>query len=305
MRILVTGAAGFIGSHVARALLRSGHEVIALVRPTTPLERLADIADRLTVVRASLEDEGLVEALRRVQPEGCIHLAWYAQPGKYLEAPENVACLSASLRLLETLAASKCRHVVMAGTCAEYDTELGYLREDGPTAPRTIYAASKLALSLVAAARATQLGIGFAWARLLYLYGPEGDPRTRGPAQLRRHSLPRLGSRVHLWRQPPAAGADQLVAASTPAPGPGGHRRLVEGARRRGAGSVRDLQHLPAVPGHSPERVPCRFCGRPATLRFQTMDWNRRLSSQAFRYYRCSGCAGTFLSPVPGDRGRS
>ena len=67
---------------------------------------------------------------------------------------------------------------------------------------------------------------------------------------------------------------------------------------------MRDLQHLPAVPGHSPERVPCRFCGRPATLRFQTMDWNRRLSSQPFRYYRCSGCAVTFLSPVPGDLGR-
>jgi len=185
MRILVTGAAGFIGSHVARALLLSGHEVIALVRPATPLGRLADLADRLTVIRASLEDDGLVEALRRVQPEGCIHLAWYAEPGKYLEAPENVACLSASLRLLETLAASKCRHVVMAGTCAEYDTELGYLREDGPTAPRTIYAASKLALSLVAAARATQLGIGFAWARLFYLYGPDEDPRRLVPSVVR------------------------------------------------------------------------------------------------------------------------
>jgi nucleoside-diphosphate-sugar epimerase len=182
MRILVTGAEGIIGSHVARALLRSGHEVIALVRPATPIDRLGDVADRLTVVRGSLENDGLVEALRRAQPEGCIHLAWYAQPGTYLEAPENVACLHASLRLLESLATAGCRHVVMAGTCAEYDTDLGYLREDGPTAPRTIYAASKLALSLVAAARAAQLGIGFAWARLFYLYGPHEDPRRLVPS---------------------------------------------------------------------------------------------------------------------------
>jgi nucleoside-diphosphate-sugar epimerase len=182
MRILVTGAAGFIGSHVVRALLRSGHEVTALVRPDTPVERLRDIADRLSFIRASLEDDDLATALRRAQPDQCIHLAWYAEPGKYLDALENVGCLRASLHLLETLAGAGCRHVVMAGTCAEYDTDLGYLREDGPTRPRTIYAASKLALSLVAAARAAQLGIGFAWARLFYLYGPEEDPRRLVPS---------------------------------------------------------------------------------------------------------------------------
>jgi len=182
MRILVTGAAGFIGSHVVHALLRGGHDVTVLVRPSTPVDRLRDVADHVSFIRASLEDDDLGAALRRVQPERCVHLAWYAEPGKYLDAPENVACLHAGLRLLEALAASGCRHVVMAGTCAEYDTDLGYLREDAPTRPRTIYAASKLALSLVAAARAAQLRIGFAWARLFYLYGPDEDPRRLVPS---------------------------------------------------------------------------------------------------------------------------
>jgi SAM-dependent methyltransferase len=79
---------------------------------------------------------------------------------------------------------------------------------------------------------------------------------------------------------------------------------MVEDAPRRGAGGVRDVRDVPVLAGHSPVRVPCRFCGRPATLRFETRDWNRRLSAEAFRYYRCSGCAVTFLSPVPGDLGR-
>lgn len=182
MRILVTGAAGFIGSQVVRGLLRSGHEVTALVRPATPPDRLDEVAGRLSFIRASLEDDGLATALRLAQPERCIHLAWYAEPGKYLDAPENIGCLSASLRLLETLAGCGCRHVVMAGTCAEYDSDLGYLREDGPIRPRTLYAATKLALNLVAGVRAAQLGIGLAWARLFYLYGPDEDPRRLVPA---------------------------------------------------------------------------------------------------------------------------
>jgi SAM-dependent methyltransferase len=63
------------------------------------------------------------------------------------------------------------------------------------------------------------------------------------------------------------------------------------------------MRDVEATSGDAPETVPCRFCGRPATLRFETRDWNRKLSAQAFRYYRCSGCAVTFLSPVPGDLG--
>src|ERR1700682_6213407 len=64
------------------------------------------------------------------------------------------------------------------------------------------------------------------------------------------------------------------------------------------------MRDVAAAPADLPETVGCRSCGRPATLRFETRDWNRRLSADAFRYYRCSGCGVTFLSPVPGDLGR-
>lgn len=185
MRVLVTGAGGFIGSHVARALLAQGHAVMALVRPSTSLARLADIAGALVLVQIDAADE-LPAAVTNARPEACIHLAWYAEPGHYLTAaPENVASLNYSLSLLDALIQSDCKQIVMAGTCAEYDAERGWLHEDGPTKPETIYAASKLALALLAAQIAAAAGVSFAWARLFYLYGPYEDERRMVPALLR------------------------------------------------------------------------------------------------------------------------
>lgn len=187
MRTLVTGAAGFIGSHVVQALLRRDHEVGAVVRGTRGMNRLEGMADRLSLIRVDLDDDDtLRRELVRWRPETCIHLAWYAEPGKYLDAPANLTCVTTGIRLLEALAEAGCRRLVMVGTCAEYDTDSGYLREDSPLKPRTLYAASKLALNLVAGARAPQLGVSLAWARLFYQYGPHEDRRRLVPSLILR-----------------------------------------------------------------------------------------------------------------------
>ena len=185
-RVLVTGAAGFIGSHVVRVLLDAERDVAIVVRPGNPMRRLRDVADRVTVMSCDLADPTTLRpALAEWRPDACIHLAWYAEPGKYLTAPENVPALMSSLALLDELIRVGCGQIVMTGTCAEYDTDVGYLREDSPTRPLTLYAASKLSLSLMAEQIAAAAGISLAWARLFYLYGPHEDERRLVPALIR------------------------------------------------------------------------------------------------------------------------
>jgi nucleoside-diphosphate-sugar epimerase len=173
MRVLLTGATGFIGSHVARDFLRRGHEVHVTLRPSSDRRRIRDIESKLRIWT------GEMDAVP-VETDVLVHLAWYAVPGKYLTAPENRDCLEASRRLL-----AKARgRVVFAGTSFEHDLALGVLREDSPTKPLTLYAECKDALR-----RDVQARPNSAWVRLFYLYGPGEDERRLMPsvmlAQLR------------------------------------------------------------------------------------------------------------------------
>ncbi len=186
MRVLVSGASGFIGSRVVRKLVADSHEVVALGREGSSFARLDDLAGRFRITEWDSGTTELRAALGPWRPESCVHLAWYAEPGKYLDAEaENVGSMVFALRLLDELATAQCKHVVMVGTCAEYDPDAGILREDSPTRPATIYAAAKLATGLIGALRAAQVGVGFAWARIFYLYGPQEDARRMLPTLIR------------------------------------------------------------------------------------------------------------------------
>jgi nucleoside-diphosphate-sugar epimerase len=183
---LVTGANGFVGSHVVRQLLASDLKVAALVRPGSSLARLEGLERRLEIIRLALGDASEIKnQLNNLRPDACIHLAWYAEPRKYLDARDNLDSLRDSLDLLEALGRSGCQHLVGVGTCFEYEMRPTLLTEDSATKPHTLYAAAKLAFSLVAAQRLAQLGIGMAWARLFYIYGPYEDERRLVPAAIK------------------------------------------------------------------------------------------------------------------------
>ncbi len=172
MRVFLTGATGFIGSHVARQLVKQEDEVYVLVRPNSNSWRIKDIAQKLHFVWGHLQGEELHKELESIRPDSCVHLAWYVEPGKYLDSLENTTCLTAGIELAAHLSRLGCRRLIGAGTCFEYDTELGYLSESSPTAPRYLYSACKLGLHIALNRLQQTSNMQVGWVRLFYQFGP-------------------------------------------------------------------------------------------------------------------------------------
>lgn len=186
--MLLTGATGFVGSQVARVLLASGWEVHVLIRPGSSPERIADVLDDLSVIEGDVASMADPARLTRISPDLCLHLAWYAEPGRYLHArAENLACLRTGLDFVQALATAGCPRLVIAGSCAEFGptSEDSVFDESAPPRPTTAYARAKTALFLAAQDAASLGGMEFAWARLFFLYGPWEQPARVVPAAVR------------------------------------------------------------------------------------------------------------------------
>lgn len=172
MRVLLTGGSGFIGRHVLAGLQARGIDVITLGR--TPASRGAD-----HIQFDLLTDDGLAPILREVQASHLLHLAWETTPGEYWTSSSNIRWTEASMRLVEAFCTSGGEQVIFAGTCAEYDWDYGYCREDHtPLAPRKLYGASKVATRQFAMALCDQFGVLFSCGRIFFPFGL-GESSTR------------------------------------------------------------------------------------------------------------------------------
>jgi nucleoside-diphosphate-sugar epimerase len=173
-RVLVTGATGFIGRHALGPLLEAGHEVHAVSTRPAPDEAPAAVTWHRSDL---LADPTAVVA--RVAPDRLLHLAWYAEHGRYWAAVENIRWVEATLALVRSFAAAGGTRAVLAGTCAEYEWGLGgrCIEDRTPLRPATLYGSAKHATREVVEAAAGPLGIAAAWGRIFFLYGPGEDPR--------------------------------------------------------------------------------------------------------------------------------
>jgi nucleoside-diphosphate-sugar epimerase len=175
VKVLVTGASGFIGRHVVAALARQGRWriVTASRSPVVPHPDAEHHAVDLLAPGAG------PDLITRIRPTHLLHLAWNATPGRFWTAADNLDWTASSLALLHAFTEAGGERAVFAGTCAEYDwTGPGRLSEGAPTRPATLYGACKDALRRAVDAANDHLNASVAWGRVFWLYGP-GEPGGR------------------------------------------------------------------------------------------------------------------------------
>jgi len=145
MKILVTGGAGYIGSHTVRQLVERGHDVIVL--DTLELGS-KQATGHVKLYEGSITDEALLDRLfLHEKPEAVIHFAAYKAPGESMKEPGKYfhTNVNGTLTLLETMVHHNVRFLVFSSSCSIFGTPQTLpVTEDAPFHPESVYGETKL-----------------------------------------------------------------------------------------------------------------------------------------------------------------
>jgi len=178
VRTLVTGGAGFIGSHIVDALLAAGHDVAVVDDLSRGRREQVNAAARLRVV--DVRDPALQEVLREERPEVVFHQAAQIDVRRSISEPllDTEINVVGTVNLLQACVAAGTRRVVFAssGGAIYGDTEQIPTPEGHPAMPASLYGAAKLCAEAYGGVYAHLYGLEFLPLRYANVYGPRQDP---------------------------------------------------------------------------------------------------------------------------------
>jgi nucleoside-diphosphate-sugar epimerase len=174
VKILVTGATGFVGRHVVSALLAKGHSVAAVARDADKARSLPWFA-QVNFIACDLHGDFRPVFVDEGRPDALIHLAWPGLPNyrSFFHVSRNLPC---DMAFLGAAVDAGVNQIVVAGTCLEYGMQYGPLTEVMGTAPTTAYGFAKDAVRKSLQFLQREKPFTLQWMRLFYMHGEGQNP---------------------------------------------------------------------------------------------------------------------------------
>lgn len=165
MKVLVTGAGGYIGRHVVKNLLDKGHEVLA-----------SDFSFKGIDERAQFIDEPIFSGEKNIfdrlgRPDVLIHMAW--RDGFIHNSHAHMADLSAHVVFLENMIDGGLKYLTVMGTMHEVGYHEGAIDENTPCNPMSMYGIAKNALRQTLMLFCKDKDVNLHWLRAYYIYGDD------------------------------------------------------------------------------------------------------------------------------------
>lgn len=177
--ILVTGASGFVGSHLVRRLVKENKNVTIFVRKTSDLKRIKDIYSFLSIIEADLLDkEKLYKIVTEIRPKIIFHLANIGLYGGQEPSSKDVinVNLLGTTNLVEACDLIDYTHFINTGSSSEYGPKTASMSEDDSCNPKSLYAITKLAATLFCKSYGEKSRKPILTLRLFSPFGPYDEP---------------------------------------------------------------------------------------------------------------------------------
>jgi len=168
MKILITGATGFVGRYVVEEALRQGHSVIALARNKAKAKSFSWF-EKVSFLEFDIEkDEACIQLMGN--PDAVIHLAWSGLPN-YRSLHHLEINLPSSMRFIRSIISGGIKNLLVTGTCFEFGMQNGALSPNMPTLPDNSYGIAKDTLRKWIEKLHDEYEFTHQWIRIFYVYG--------------------------------------------------------------------------------------------------------------------------------------
>ena len=166
MNVLSTGSSGFIGRHVLKLLMQSEHNIASITRSQTTAD------GRLTIIEGDLNSfSDIKEKVIDFKPDVIVHLAWQGIPEFSEKMCQNNLTMAINFfdRILDS---TKCKKVIISGSCFEYGKKRGACKESDPVNIESYFTWAKNSLNQYLQIKCAERKITLNWFRIFYVYGP-------------------------------------------------------------------------------------------------------------------------------------